>query len=214
MPFYGRGRELARIKSELKKDNNIVLSGKFGIGKTSLVKEAAKLNRETWHFLFGDFSKTPSGICHDLLSELKPKGFAKKHIRDLSYVKGRSMIADLVSVSGRRCVIVLDNIEKLTSRKLELINYFIWDRRCLFIAVVENYLSDDGLLRLRSCLYPSSVIRLRYLSAGQTKQFFLDCATMNQIQWTESDIHMLTLATRGYPLGMKEIVTRELIRQK
>jgi len=111
-------------------------------------------------------------------------------------------------------VIVLDNIAKLTCQRLDLIRYLHRDRPLLFIAIAEHFLPDDDLFHLRACLYPSEVIRLRHLSANQTAGFFRYCANKHKFRWTESDIHMLTLATKGYPLSMRDYVMRELERKK
>ena len=214
MIFRGRKREIAAINSELGKEKNIILTGKFGIGKTTLVKKISQIAGERWLFLFSDFSETPSKVCQDLLKALKPKRSVRDRKKYIDYKKCRSMISEIVSKSERQCVIVLDNIEKLTPRKLDLIRYWEWKRSCLFIAIPEHFLSKEDINQLRICLYPSRVINLRYISAEQTRRFFQDCAARYQLQWTESDIHMLSLASKGYPLGMKEFVMRELKTQK
>jgi energy-coupling factor transporter ATP-binding protein EcfA2 len=214
MPFWGREREIAAITAALEKKKNVILTGKYGIGKTTLVKEAAKINCERWHFLFADFSEPPSKVCHDLLPALKPRKPSEKRTRCLGYKQSRSLIADLTTKTKRRCVIVLDNIEKLTHQRLDLVRYLAWDKPFRFVAIPEHFLPEDDLSRLRACLYPSRLIRLNYLSAKQTERFFRDCAVKHQFQWTESDIRVLSLSTKGYPLAMRESVTRELERQK
>lgn len=214
MPCGGREREVVAIRSELEKDKNIILTGKYGIDKTSLVKEVAKIHGERWLFLFGDFSEPPSKVCHDLLAALKPRRPSGKRTRRLGYKQSRSLLADLTAKTKRRCVIVLDNIEKLTYQRLVLIRYLAWDKPCLFIAIPQRFLLEDDLSRLRACHYLSKVIRLQYLSANKTAEFFRDCAVKHQFQWTESDIHVLPLATKCYPLLMKEFVMRKLEWQK
>ncbi|MBN1833411.1 MAG: hypothetical protein JW896_15005, partial [Deltaproteobacteria bacterium] len=114
----------------------------------------------------------------------------------------------------RQCVMVLDNIEKLTPQRLALIRYLAWDKPCLFIAIPERFLPEEDLFRLRVCLYPFRVIRLRHLNADQTAGYFMYSVKKHRLSWTESDIHVLTLATKGYPLAMRESVTRELKWQK
>ena len=114
MLFWGRERELAAITAALGSDKSVILTGKYGIGKTTLVKEVAKKNGKKWRFLFADFSKTPSTVCNDLLAALKPKRTPGERTTYLGYKQSRSLIADLTSKTKRRCVIVLDNIEKLT----------------------------------------------------------------------------------------------------
>jgi hypothetical protein len=214
MLLWGREREIASITAALAQDKNLILTGKYGIGKTSLVKQTAEMNGERGRFLFVDFSKTPAKVCQDLLAELRPKRSSVGRIRHAGYKADRSLIADLASKTKRRCVMVLDNIEKLTPQKLGLIRYLARDKPFLFIAIAERFLPEDDLFHLRACLYPSKVIRLRYLSPNQTAGFFRYYANKHRFRWAESDIHTMTLATRGYPLAMRESVTRELERQK
>jgi hypothetical protein len=214
MLLWGRERETAAIRATLEKDKNLVVSGKYGMGKTTLVKRAAEMNGETHRFLFVDFSKTPARVCQDLLAELRPKKPSVGRTKHIGYKAGRSLIAQLASKTKRRCVMVLDNIEKLTPQRLDLIRYLARDKQFLFIAIAERFLSEDDLFHLRACLYPSKVMRLLYLSANQTAGFFRYCANKHRFRWTESDIHMRTLAAKGYPLAMRESVMRELERQK
>jgi len=214
MLFWGRERKIAAITAALAEDKNLVVTGKYGIGKTTLVKETAKINGERWRFLFADFSKTPAKVCNNLLTELRPKR-ASRGGAGYEYYKGsRSLIVELASKDNRRCVIVLDNIAKLTCQRLDLIRYLHRDSPLLFTAIAERFLPEDDLFHLRACLYPSELVSLRNLSAKQTAGFFRYFGNKNQLPWTESDIHMLTLATKGYPLAMKQFVTRERERQK
>ncbi len=92
MHFYGREREIATITSALGKEKNFILTGKYGIGKTTLIKKASKKQGERRHFLFSDFSKPPSEVCHDLLNVLNPKSCSKKRVRHTGYKQSRSMI--------------------------------------------------------------------------------------------------------------------------
>jgi hypothetical protein len=57
MNFVGRKHEIAVILKSLRQNRNVILSGKYGVGRSSLVKHIARLNPETWQFLFADFSK-------------------------------------------------------------------------------------------------------------------------------------------------------------
>lgn len=214
MPFFGRKREIAAITAALGKDKSVILTGKYGIGKTTLVKEVAKKHGERWRFLFADFSKTPSNTCNELLVGLKPKRSQRERASYLGYKQSRSLLVDTALKTSIRYVIVLDNIEKLTPQKLGLIRYLEKDQLFLFIALPERFLAEEELLDLRVCLYPTRVIKLRYLSADQTAGFFRYYADKHRLSWTESDIHMFILATRGYPPAMKELVNREIERQK
>lgn len=212
MHFAGREREIAKIEKSLAQGKNIVVVGKYGVGRTSLVRRIAGLFGDQWRFLFVDFSRTPAEACNELLKKLKPKGSCRTRHQD--YKRARSLVVDLASKQARRCVIVLDNIEKLTIQKMGLIRYLEGDKHFLFIAVAERFLPGDDIFQLRTCLYPSVLIMLGNLSAEKTAGFFRYYAGKHQFPWTESEIHMLTLGTGGYPLAMRESVTRELQRQR
>jgi hypothetical protein len=214
MLFWGRKKEIAAVTAALSKKKKLVLTGKYGIGKTTLVRQVAETNGERWRFLFADFSNTPARICNDLLRELRPKRSSAGRTRYVGYKTGRFLIADLASKSKRRLVIVLDNIAKLTPQKLNLIRYLAWDKPSLFIAITERFLPEEDLFQLRANLYPSRQIKLGYLSAEQTSEFFRFCAEKHGFRWTENHIHMLALATKGYPLAMREFIAKELERQK
>jgi AAA+ ATPase superfamily predicted ATPase len=210
--FVGREREIARIRKAMAIGSNVVLTGKYGVGRTSLIRRIAKLFADEWRFLFADFSRTPAEACTELLKGLEAKG--SRHSRHQDYKRDRSMFVDLASreKGKRRCVIVLDNIEKLTPQKMDLIRYLERDKHSLFIAVAERFLPEEGLFHLRVSLYPSVLVALRNLSGEKSAGYFRFYAAKHRLPWTESDIRMLTLGTGGYPLAMREAVTRELER--
>ncbi len=215
-PFIGREREMAGIRKALTGKRNLVVTGKFGIGRTSLIKQFARLNEEQWRFLFADFSQPPARVCHEILSQLKPKShdLSRGRIRSLGYKRAESLIISLASKDKRQYVIALDNIEKLTPQRLRLIRDLIRERVFVLIAIAEPFLPEEDLFQLRVCLYPSTLMMLRNLSAEQTAGFFRYFGNKNQIPWTESDIHVLSLAAKGYPLAMREFVTRAIERRK
>jgi len=216
MHFIGREREMAGIRRALTGRRNLVVTGKFGIGRTSLIKQFARLNDEQWRFLFSDFSQPPAKVCHDLLWQLEPKSHdvSRSRIRSLGYQRAQSLIISLASKDKRRPVIALDNIEKLTPQRLSFIRDLTREGVFIFIAIAEPFLPEEDLFHLRVCLYPSTQMRLRNLSSEQTARFFRVLGTKNQFPWTENDIHVLSLATKGYPLAMREFVTRALERQE
>jgi len=216
MHFIGREREMAGIRRALTGRRNLVVTRKFGIGRTSLIKQFARLNDEQWRFLFADFSQPPAKVCHDLLSQLKPKShdLSRRRIRSLGYTRTKSLIISLASKDNRQYVVALDNVEKLTPQRLSLIRDLTREGVFIFIAIAEPFLPEEVFFQLRVCLYPSTLLRLRNLSSEQTARFFRYLGTKNHFPWTESDIHVLSLAAKGYPLAMREFVTRALERRK
>jgi len=171
MHFLGRETEIAKIKKALSHGRNVVVTGKYGIGRTSLIRRFSLLNQETWRFLFADFSAPPSKVCHRLLADLQPDKPAERRGKEPGYRQSRILVVDLATGQERRCVLVLDNIGKLTPQKMEFIRPLGSDHGVLFIAIAERFLPEDDLFRLRISLYPSELIRLGQLSANQTAKF-------------------------------------------
>ena len=70
MNFIGRKREITAVIKTLKQNRNIVLAGRYGVGRSCLVKHVSELCSETWQFLFADFSKTVARSCNDMVNQL------------------------------------------------------------------------------------------------------------------------------------------------
>ena len=58
MIFVGRRKETHQITDDLKKGQNIILHGKYGMGRTSLINHIARLMNQRWKFIFVDFGQT------------------------------------------------------------------------------------------------------------------------------------------------------------
>ena len=208
--FVGREKEITQITKALEEGKNVIVSGKYGMGRTRLVQYVAEGMRKQWRFFFADFSKTPGAICHHLVRELFPgQEFRREYMR---YRSSRFRIATLDSGDKRKHVLVFDNIAKLSPQKLDLIRYFAWEKRFQFVAIVESFVADDDLLRLRVRLYPADTIMLQYLGKRNVYEFYRHLSEEHRFHWTEDHIKNLTEITGGYPLRMKEIAKRELER--
>ena len=70
MLFVGRKKEQKKIIELLNDGMNIILTGKYGIGRTSLMKEIAKAFAEDRKFIFVDFSQTPGKMSETLMKAL------------------------------------------------------------------------------------------------------------------------------------------------
>lgn len=213
MTFVGREKEVKIIIRALERDDNIIVKGIYGIGRTALISHVEECTTKQFRFLFTDFSKTPGQVCHELLSNLFPqKKYRKEDFEHHRYREMRFRIANRALPDGRRHVIVLDNIGRLTHQRLTLIRYLGWDKRSRFIAIVESYVSDAELLLLRAELMPAQVVTFSYLTARNTGELLRRLAEHHRLEWTETQIHHLAEASRGYPLGLRETLDRELKR--
>jgi hypothetical protein len=207
--FIGREREIAHITKALSQGKNIVVSGKYGIGKTALIKHITEKNAQKWRFLFADFSQAPGKVCHDLLAKL-PRKKKKGRAKYLAYKQSRSLLLNLAAQDSRPYVLVLDNLGKLTHQKMTLIRYLVFEKRFLFIIITERFLDQDDFTLLRACLYPCLRIDLQNLGEKKAVEFLQHFSDQHGLNWTANHIRMLATAAKGYPLGMKDFVIQEL----
>ena len=211
MYFVGRQKEISHIKEALEEGNNVIVVGKYGMGRTSLIKHLASAMKDHWRFVFIDFSKTPGSVCNYLLAELFPmQEFDRKYVK---YRPSRFRIATLALEDHRKHVLVLDNVSKLSTQKQDLLRYLAWEKRFQFVSIVESFLSSNDLFLLRVRMNPSILITLHYLTTSDVVHFYLQLSKEHQLGWTEGRIKNLAEVTGGYPLRMREIALRELERK-
>lgn len=166
-----------------------------------------------WHFIFLDFSQTPSEMCRKLQKDLAMRR-ERHELESLTFKQRRSRIAVKASYSKKKHVVVLDNIASLTSQKLSLIQYFLLERAFQFIALTESFLSVRELFLLRAALTPAEVLELGYLRIDETLAALSSASEKNDFGWMDSHLRMLATVTKGYPLGIREAVERELRRHR
>src|SRR5713101_5332428 len=115
MYFVGRQHEIARIRKDLEQGNNVTVCGKYGIGRTDLLKYIAALTQDRWRFVFVDFSQPGGVVCRDLFAELFPKLRDKRRGEYLPYKATWFQIVHLELDDNRQHVLVLDNSAKLSA---------------------------------------------------------------------------------------------------
>jgi len=208
MHFVGREKEIGQMKKALEEEKSVIVSGRYGMGRTSLVQQFARTTQDRWRFVFVDFSKTPGSVCNYLLAELFPTHEFDRE--DMKYRPSRFRIVTLSLADSRKHILVLDNVSKLSAQKLDLIRYLTWERRFQFVSIVESFLSSNDLFQLRVRMNPSILIMLHHLNTSSVAQFYRELSEEHQMGWTEGQIKSLCEITGGYPLRMKEIALREL----
>ena len=214
MYFVGREKETGQIIKALKRGNNVILTGKYGIGRTSLIKYIADTTRNQWRFVFVDFSQTPGKICGLLIDKLLPKNKGRKRGEMLGYKSNRFRISSLDFRDQRQHVLVLDNIAKLSAQKLDLIRYFVMAKRFRFVAIAENFIRGDELFVLRARLRNALLMNIPHLTIEAAREYFRQSSVQHHFHWTESQINHLAAMSGGYPLGMKEVMNRKLARSR
>ena len=209
MRFVGRERETKRIIKFLERGTNVILTGKYGIGRTALMKHIAIVTKGRWRFLFVDCSQTPAHIIRQLSAHLLPakkKGGKRHYIRHKS---GRFRIIEaalkIESEDKHSPILVLDNIAKLTSQKLRFIRDLAQDSPFRFVAIVEGFMPKEDWFLLRASLL-AEVIILPYLNEESTTELLRHLSEKHALNWSEQRLHMLASQVRGYPLGVHEVV--------
>ena len=200
--FVGREKETAAVLRALDRGENVIVSGKFGIGRTSLIRHIAQISQKRLHFVFADFALSANKACERLIAELLPKMANKEH--PLKYKTARFRLANYELPDKQQHVIALDNIAKLSAQKLDFIRCLKAEKRFLFVAIVEKFLSEESLLKLRTMLFPSVLIDLGHLSAADSASFFEQALEVNKVNLPAAQIEHCTALTRGYPLIMVE----------
>jgi hypothetical protein len=210
MDFVGRKQEIAAVMKSLKQGRNVLLTGRYGVGRSRLVRHVSKLCAETWQFLFADFSKTAARSCNAMINQLVPdRGRSRRH-RYTRLMHAKDIILGKKLAADRPRVVVLDNIGRISHQKLAFIRDLRFDGELLFIAITESFFSEADLFLLRSVLYPSDLLPLHNLSKPETLAFFRNVSQRKKLGWSENFIQSLAASTKGYPLLMKERVRREL----
>jgi hypothetical protein len=214
MEFVGREREIARIAATLAAGTNVILSGKFGIGRTSLVRQVAASSNGRWHFLFADFSRPPAAVCRQLGSQLARPLRSGRRVEELPYRKARRQLLDAARRITPPAVFVLDNVARMSHAKWEFVRFLSGVSRPRLVVVVESFLPESDLKRLRACLYPSIHLRLGRLPAPRTHEFFERVSGRRGLGWSRDEIRGLAVRGGGYPLAMAEAAAEAVTRRR
>lgn len=210
MIFVGREKETKLIIKELVHGHNIVIEGKFGIGRTSLVQHVSSVISDQWRFIFVDFSQTPGKMSEKLMRELHIPKMNQQTGKQFGYKSRRYRIANTASPKGKKAVIVFDNIAKLTPQKTIFLRHLILEQRFQFIAVVEHFLSEDDLLFLKAQLLPAATVSLHNLHEEDIINYLRYLSNRHHWNWPETRIISMAALTGGYPLGIIEMMRKKI----
>lgn len=208
MIFVGRKHEKEKITKYLLRGKNVIITGKFGIGRTSLVQEIAKEMNSRRRFLFVDFSQTPGKMSDTLMKELGISRRFRKSGMKMGYKSMRYRIATSSS-RGNKPIIVFDNIARLTRPKNVFLRRLIEEDHFQFIAVCEHFLPAKELLLLKTQLLPLEMISLNYLPPEDIRQWLRLYSEKHHFNWPDTYIGNLTALTGGYPLGIVEMLRNQ-----
>lgn len=210
MYFAGRAQETRRIIKALERGESVIISGRFGMGRTALARHIADMSGSRWRFVFVDFSKTPAVICRHLARELFPAHTARQDAAYIHYKPARFAVLNRAPEDPHQHVLVLDNIEKITPQKAELLYMLTAEKRFLFIAITESWLPENQYHQLKVALLATCTVTLGHLGPASSRSFFSHFSKKYGFHWSDEHINSLRQQAAGYPLSMKEIINAEL----
>lgn len=206
--FVGREREIRRVDDALASGRNVIVRGRYGVGRTALVREVATRADAHRRFVFADFSLPPSSLATSVLAQLSRRGRRAIPERRGGQRTARKVARLHPPKRIDRVVLVLDDIAKVTRPKLELIRTLRTSPDLAFIGIVERFVPDGDLMHLRVALAPAIVISLDSLGRSDSIEYFSNHAAAYGLPWSEGDIEMLARTMHGYPLEMAGAVKR------
>jgi replication-associated recombination protein RarA len=208
--FVGREQETRWMVRALAEGTHAVLSGKYGIGRTTLVQRLAAVSSRDRIFAFLDASQPPAALCRTLYSQLPMLSRARSTARGPNQLAFRTLRYRVLNarVVGQRPVLVWDNIARLSHAKIDLLKRLVACGRFLIIAVVEEFLPPGELKKLRTILAPAPVLKLSYLPPSDAREFFLASAAQLGHELTDDRLKQLVALAHGYPLEMARQAAR------
>lgn len=193
---------------------NIILSGKFGIGRTSLIKEIAKSQDKERKFIFVDFGQTPLKMSENIIKESGILKRLKNQENKMGYKALRYRIANAKLSKKRMPIIVFDNIAKVTAQKTMFLRHLILEQNFQFIAIVEHFLPWKDLFDLKALFMPYTDLTLHNLKTNDVEILLRHYYKQYQVDRTENYVHNMARLSDGYPLVLAEMLKINPRKQK
>jgi len=197
-PFVGRSRELRRLRVLLESGRSIVVTGSYGSGRTSLVRQLETQLGERYQFVFVRHADTRRSVR---LAVARAAGSARE----------RSPHADLPAPPAR-VVVVFDDVVRLTAQRSRFIRELLDDDRMCVILIAERAVASGELVRVRGILKAAAVVHVGPLGRRDVEQYIVARANAAGLSWPMAGVREMARATNGYALGMRLTVDAALRR--
>lgn len=183
-PFVGRTRELRRLARLLNDGRNVVLTGAYGSGRTTLLHQLAAKERGR-QFVFWDDRRSQRAL--------------RVTVEKLCAVR---------TIHNRPTertapVVVLDDVVRITTQRLRSLHELTRTTRCQIVAIVEGSVPGGDVMRLRVALDSARFVCLGPLSRSATERYFSLAAQEQTLGWDWDEIRLTARSTHGHPLIMR-----------
>ncbi len=206
--LVGRENEEARVAEALAAGRNVVLSGKYGSGRTALVRHLAATCAGRFRFVFCDFSAPPRETWAALAAGLVPERRRKALGRRPGSRALRARVLGAPMTDGPPAVVVLDDVGRLTPARLDVVRRLTVSDRFRFVAIVEGHLPAAERKHLLACLAPLERLRLGPLPQGAVRDFLARAAAERGLAWSPEKVAAMARGTGGHPLSMRLALDR------
>lgn len=209
-PFVGRQAEMRRVWRALESGRHVVLSARYGMGRTALIRRIAELHGHEMPFAFTDLSVGSGEASRRLYGAFSRRRGAQA--ADLSYITIRHRLVQELGEEGPPCVLVLDELTRLTRRRLNLVSDLAVAGRFRVVAIVGLMPAAD-LETLRRRLNAPEVVNLDWLKPREVREFLRRASEAHGFAWSEEDVEARAQGLGGYPMGMVAAVENERRRR-
>jgi len=208
--LVGREQEEARLAAALAAGKNVVVSGKYGSGRTALVRHLAETSAGRFRFAFCDFSAPPRETWAVLAAEVAPdrRRKASGRRRPASSRALRARVLGAPRADGPPTVVVLDDVGRLTPARLDALRRLTVTDRFRFVAIIEGHLPAAEREHLLACLAPLERLPLGPLSQPAVRDFLTRAAVARGLGWTAERVEVVARGTAGNSLAMRLALDR------
>ena len=198
-PFIGRRKELKKICTILKRRaSNVMITGQSGIGKSSLVQEAAFRLRSAWPSQFVIDASTQFSFLASLSQVVTHYGFLSEEKQLHAGVLKAYKIFLKLSDHRARALLILENCNSE-----DLTNYFTLPR-CGHVALIVVTRQPDKVFTKRQQGMMHLTIELSRFSSAESKECFAELTGQEKTPVEVLEMHRVVLShLNNFPLAIQ-----------